>query len=72
MLVFITSIIVISIALISIINYSVAIKKLEEEVNARVMLQANQTAQDMDIWLAVQKEKIYSLVSNYEYSDRKT
>lgn len=51
-----------SILLVSVINYSIAIKRLENEINEKIMLQADNTAQEMDSWLGLQKEKINSLV----------
>lgn len=58
---------------ISMINYMVAIRKLEQGVNTNVQLEADNIAQDIDKWMAVQKNTINELIEsmivldNYEY-----
>ncbi|CAK7062697.1 methyl-accepting chemotaxis protein [Tissierella carlieri] len=69
LLMFTTSICIISILLISIINYSVSIKKLEEEINENVILEAHHTAQEVDGWIALQKNTLGSILNLILYND---
>lgn len=55
LLLFSVIICIVSVLLISVINYSLSITKLKEVENQRVELQAQRTAQEMDKWLALQK-----------------
>ncbi len=63
LLIFIMAITILSIGLISVINYNVAIKKLEAEVNEKAILGAENTAKVMDKWIAEQKEYLDGLLS---------
>ena len=69
LLMFTTSICIISILLISIINYSVSIKKLEQEINENVILEAHHTAQEVDGWIALQKNTLGSILNLILYND---
>lgn len=60
---------VISILSISTINYVVSIKKLEEEVNKEVQLEAQNIAKDIDKWMSVQKVTLYDVVDNIVYNN---
>ena len=62
-----------SVLSISTINYSIAIKSLEEEVNKKVQLETKIIAKDIDKWMALQKDSLdeilYSMTgaNNFEY-----
>lgn len=64
---------IVSILSVSIINYRVSIKKLEEEVNGKVQLEAIGIAKDVDKWMALQKDSLYEVIesmavsNNFEY-----
>ncbi|MCK9444031.1 MAG: methyl-accepting chemotaxis protein [Tissierellaceae bacterium] len=60
---------IISVMLISAINYTIAIKKLEDVENVNIGLKANQTAQEMDKWLAVQKNILGKTLDDILYND---
>ncbi|MDR7857009.1 methyl-accepting chemotaxis protein [Tissierella sp.] len=58
LLLFTTLICIFSILLISIINYSISVKKLEATMNEVVEIKAQYTAQEMDKWLGIQKNNL--------------
>lgn len=64
-----------SILSISAINYIVSIKKIENEVNENVQLEATIIAKDIDKWMALQKDSLYEVIEsmvvndNFEYDD---
>ncbi|NLY46479.1 MAG: methyl-accepting chemotaxis protein [Tissierella sp.] len=55
---------IISIAVISTVNYFISIKGFEKEVDKNVQLEANNIAKDIDKWIAVQKNTIDELMEN--------
>ena len=61
---FTLSICIVSILLISAINYTVSIKKLEKELNNKVNLEATNIAKDIDKWMAVQKQTLRETIEN--------
>lgn len=69
LLIFTTTICIISIFLISIINYSISIKKLEGEINEKVILEAHNTAQEIDKWIGLQKNTLGSVLDGILYND---
>ncbi len=64
---------IVSILSVSIINYELSIKKLEEEVNEKVQLEAMGISKYIDKWMALQKDSLYEIVesmvitNNFEY-----
>ncbi len=66
---------IVSILSISAINYIVSIKKIENEVNENVQLEATIIAKDIDKWMALQKDSLYEVIEsmvvndNFEYDD---
>lgn len=70
---FTTLVCIISILSISVINYMVSIKKLEEEVNTKVQLEAGSIAKDIDKWIGLQKSSLNELIqgmvvaNNFDY-----
>lgn len=64
---------IVSVLSISAINYNIAIKELEEEVNQKVQLEALGIAKDIDKWMGIQKEALSELIegmvvaNNFEY-----
>lgn len=62
LLLFIILTCIVSIVLISAINYSVAIKKLEEVVNDNFDLEAHHTSQEMDKWMETQKRYLGAIL----------
>ncbi|MGN9165168.1 methyl-accepting chemotaxis protein [Tissierellaceae bacterium HCP3S3_D8] len=64
---------IISILSISIVNYGISIKKLEEEVDEKIQLEAMGIAKDIDKWMGVQKEALSEVIEgmivadNFEY-----
>ncbi len=72
--IFLTTLVcIISILAISLINYQVAIKGLEDEVNNRVQLETDNISKDIDKWIAVQKTSLNEIIegmlvaNNFEY-----
>ncbi len=63
LLVFTTAICIISILLISIVNYSISIKKLESEINDNFTLKAHDTAQEINRWIALQENTLGSVLN---------
>ncbi|WP_077369597.1 methyl-accepting chemotaxis protein [Anaerosalibacter sp. Marseille-P3206] len=55
---------VVSILSVSIINYELSIKKLEEEVNEKVQIETIGVAKDIDKWMAMQKDSLYEISEN--------
>lgn len=72
-MVFAALICIISILSISMINYMVSIRKLEQEVNDKVQLKATNTSKDIDKWMALQKRSLSEIIDgmlvadNFEY-----
>ena len=60
---------IVSILSVSIINYELSIKKLEEEVNEKVQLEAMGIAKDIDKWMALQKDSLYEVIESMVVSD---
>lgn len=64
---------IVSILSISMINYNLSIKRLEDEVNEKVQLEAMGIAKDIDKWMALQKDSLYEVIeslmlsNNFEY-----
>lgn len=64
---------ILSVGVISIINYQVAIKRLEDESNHRLQLETRVISKEVDSWIAVQKERIDEIIegmvvaNNFEY-----
>ena len=69
LLIFTTIICIISILLISIINYSLSIKRLESVTNENFILEAHATAQEVDNWIALQKRSIDTLLHLILHND---
>ena len=69
LLAFTTVICIISILLISVINYSLAIKSLEERINQNVILEGYTTAKEVDKWMIRQKESINGILDGVIYND---
>jgi methyl-accepting chemotaxis protein len=69
LILFTTSIAIISVLLISIINYTVAIKKLEESTNHVVELEAEKTSKDLDKWLALEKNSLNEILQSILVTD---
>lgn len=55
---------IISIAVISTVNYTISIKGFENEVDKNVQLEANNIAKDIDKWIGIQKNTIDELMEN--------
>lgn len=62
MILFTLLICVISVALVSGINYMTAIKNLEIETGEKVNIESKEIAQDIDKWMAIQKDSIYQII----------
>ncbi|MFA5575919.1 MAG: methyl-accepting chemotaxis protein [Tissierellaceae bacterium] len=60
---------IISVMLISAINYTIAIKKLEDVEDTNIGLKAGHTAQEMDKWLAVQKNILGRTLDDLLFND---
>ncbi|NLY44841.1 MAG: hypothetical protein GX053_02460 [Tissierella sp.] len=64
---------VLSVGIITLINYQVAIKGLEDESNNRLQLEATVISKEIDKWIAVQKERLDEIIeamivgNNFEY-----
>lgn len=69
LLIFTTMICIISILLISVINYSISTKKLEKEMNNKTILEANKIAQEVDKWLELQKNTLGSVLDIILYNN---
>lgn len=69
LLIFTTTICIISILLISIINYSLSIKRFEEEINESFILEAHGTARIVDKWITQQKEYLNGIIDTVIYND---
>lgn len=55
---------IISIVVISAVNYTISIKGFENEVDKNVQLEANNIAKDIDKWIGLQKNTIEELLEN--------
>lgn len=53
-----SSLAIVSVLVISIINYSIAIKRIQDEVNSNVQLEAEEAALYIDRWTALQKNTL--------------
>ena len=62
LILFTTGIAVLSVLLISLINYNVAIKKMEESINHVVELEADKTAKDLDKWLVLEESNLNQIL----------
>ena len=60
---------IVSILSVSMINYELSIKKLAEEVNEKVQLEAMGIAKDIDKWMALQKDSLYEVIESMVVSD---
>lgn len=60
---------VVSILSVFIINYEVSIKKLEEETNKEVQLEAVNIAKDIDKWMSVQKNTLCDVAEDIVFND---
>lgn len=60
---------IISILSMILINYNLSIKKLEDEINDRVQGIATSTAQEIDKWMAIQKQSLERIASSLVYND---
>lgn len=60
---------ILSIVSISTINYMVAIRELENEVNAKIQLESQNIAKDIDKWIGVQKNVLNELIEGMVASD---
>ena len=61
-IIFTTIVCLISIVSISLLNYSLAIRGLEREVNERVQLETSNISKDIDQWLALQKNSLNEML----------
>lgn len=64
-----TTICIVSILLISIINYSISIRSLEEEINQNFILEAYSTADIVDKWIVEQQEYLNGVIDIVVYND---
>ncbi len=73
MILFTVLVCIVSVLSISIINYMVSIKKLEEEVNEKLQLEAMSITKDIDKWMGIQKKALGEIIEsmivgdNFEY-----
>ncbi len=73
MILFTVLVCIVSVLSISIINYMVSIKKLEEEVNEKLQLEAMLITKDIDKWMGIQKKALGEIIEsmivgdNFEY-----
>ena len=73
MVLLITLVCILSVGIVTLINYQVAIKGLEEESNYRLQLEATVISKEIDKWIAVQKERLDEIIdgmvvgNNFEY-----
>lgn len=69
LILFTLSICIASIVLIFVINYTIAIKRLEEVVHESVDLQSHDIAQDMDKWLEGEKRQLSGILDVILYNN---
>ena len=73
MILFTVLVCIVSVLSISIINDMVSIKKLEEEVNEKLQLEAMSITKDIDKWMGIQKKALGEIIEsmivgdNFEY-----
>lgn len=69
-LLFVVLISIISIIFVSGVNYFVSIRKLEETVNEKFILNSSYTAEEMDKWMAIQKNYLDTVIDMVVLNDR--
>lgn len=73
MVLLITLVSILSVGIITLINYQVGIKGLEDESNHSLQLESTLISKEIDKWIAVQKERLDEIIegmivgNNFEY-----